>query len=145
MKFRHKNHLFCSYLSLRNIAEQVTSAATKGVSPSGTGSRGTPLPEGEWRAVEKGLRECLEALSTAVQQLASGLAEEHQRNAGLGATRAWVAVLLGQALEVIEDLEPARFSKKFRPLGASESRLLETATARAKRWMEAARAQLGKG
>jgi hypothetical protein len=80
-----------------------------------------------------------------VNELAGSLARDHERSAGLSATRAWVAVLLGQALEVIEDLEPGRFSRKFGGIGAAESARLEVATAKAKERIERARTRLGKG
>jgi hypothetical protein len=145
MRFHHKNHLFCSYLSLRNIADQVTAAATRGLSPSGTGPAGAPLPEDEWRKVQGPLNEALDALEAVVNELAGSLARDHERSAGLSATRAWVAVLLGQALEVIEDLEPARFSRKFGELNAAASRRLAAVAAQAKQLVRTARAQLGEG
>ena len=145
MRFHQKNHLFCSWLALRGIAEQVANAATKGLSPSGTGARGVALPAAEFRAVEEALDRSLEAVGGVVEDLAGELAEEHSQMATIGATRAWVAVLLGQALEIIEDLEPARFSRKFGAIGAAESARLEAATAGAKEQIARARARLGKG
>jgi len=139
VEFHQKNHLFCSYLALQSVARQIGAAAVQGESPSGVGGRAAPLPEAEWREIERPLREALEAIGAAVRDLAPALHQDQGRNAEAGTTRVWVAVLLGQALEVVEDLEPERFIRRFGPMPEEESRRLQEATASAKRALEAAR------
>ncbi len=110
MLSQHKSHLAAVYTEAVEHARQIREAAVSGVSP--TGGRLTPFPASEQRDLLATIDCVIAALRGAIEEVMPGW-HEQTVPASLSATRMWVNILLRRLQELVQDLEPGRFSRKY--------------------------------
>jgi len=117
---QHKSHLIAVYTTALEYAKQIREAAVTGVSPTGVPL--TPLPSPQQQELVALLGRLTGRLHDTMAVLLPD--REETRPAPVSATRMWVNVLLGRLHELIEDLEPGRFSQKYGALDPQTARIL---------------------
>jgi hypothetical protein len=121
MESQHQRHLFATYLALLQLAEEIRTLATRGMTPGGAARRMQPLPADEWAAIERDLGALLAEVRSAVERHAAPMLAGHERTAAATATRRWVAVLLGRAADLTIEFEPDHIMRRFGDMDAAEA------------------------
>jgi hypothetical protein len=128
MQSQHQRHLFATYLAMLQLAEEIRTLATRGVTPGGAARRMRPLPAEEWAAIERDLHDLMDGVRAVLERHARPLLEGHERAGSAATTRRWVAVLLGRAADLTTEFEPERVGRRFGELAPGEAADLSALT-----------------
>jgi hypothetical protein len=123
MRQQHKTHLVSTYATVLQHLEEVRQAVVAGKSPGG--GRLTPLSPPARDPLIDSLDAIAARLEDAVRAFTPDLEDALGRTGGEAATRMWVSILLRTIRELVEDLQPARISRRYGDLSSADSRRLD--------------------
>ena len=125
MDLKHKNHLLSSQMMLKEHIKQIRDIVCEGHPPTGSGSSLTPLPPTVQSEITGRLEKISHLLDQVGQKYVRAELEKVGRRQPMSATKMWASMQLMRLREIVTDLAPDVFEKKYGPLAPEEKKYLE--------------------
>ena len=126
MHFRHKNHLISGYLTLQEQIKDIRDTICGGIPPAGAHNSLTPLSKDTQNSVIAHLDRVNELFGQLAQKyVANELEKAINKKESASVTKMWASMQLRQLQEIISDMHPEVFEKKYGILESEEREYLK--------------------
>jgi hypothetical protein len=115
---QHESHIVSTYTTALQHLAEIRQVVTTGETPAG--GRVAPWPEPERERLVASVDAVAAGLEAIVRSFAPHWEDMGRRTGGLAATRMWVSILLRTVEELVEEIRPARMSRRYGALGAAD-------------------------